>query len=673
MCGISGLLILNKQELHLPQLLQKMTTSLSHRGPDDEGYVLFNNLDAIPCGGKNTATSSWNNEFRYSTSKSIDESFGDVFMGLSHRRLSVIDLSSAGHQPMCNDDASVWITCNGEIYNYIELRSELDQLGHVFRTKSDIEVLLKAYEVWDIKFTEKLNGMWAFVIYDKRKNLLFGCRDRFGVKPLYYYYSEQFLAFASEQKALLALPVEKDLNNKAVFDYLIYGKVEVGESGFYSHIKELLPSHYFTFNLNSKQFQTGKYYNLSFNNTYTPFNLKKSEEYVDRIKEKVFRSVELRLRSDVPVGFCLSGGIDSSSIIGTAHEINRSQNLQQLKGNLHAFTATHGNHDCDESKWAAQVVDKYNMNWHKAECSSAELFSELETMIYYQDSPLFSTSTYAQNSVMKLAKQHGITILLDGQGGDELFAGYIPFYISFYFELMKKFRLGRLGSEWFNLNNSPLNNSILFKSLFKVILNNVLPETVKRNLYKRLHPESAYISGDLFTLQISEISLAPDYSSKSMNQWLHNFFTQYYLKNLLRWEDRCSMQYSIESRTPFADDKDLIEFVFSVPASYKIHQGWSKYLLRNAMKDVLPQSIFQRTDKLGFATPQANWLMNENLKMKKHIQELASYDTDNIVNTNQLLNNWNSIFAFANQRSTQDFVWRYMNYLMWRKVNQERF
>ena len=669
MCGIAGVLLYQEYDADVSGMLHRMASSLSHRGPDDEGYVVFNKMGAVSCGGKDTPDASRKNQFNYSAQRHIDEPVPDAFLGFAHRRLSVIDLTAAGHQPMCNEDASIWITCNGEIYNYIELRSELEQMGIKFRTQTDTEVLLKAYETWDMAFINRLNGMWAFVIYDIRKNVLFGCRDRFGVKPMYYHQEDGLFAFASEQKALLTLPIEKNLNHKAVYDYLVFGQVETDETGFYSHIKELLPSHYFICNLNTSHFEINRYYTLPFNEEYHSFNAKRSLDHIKKTKEKIYSAVNLRLRSDVPVGFCLSGGIDSSSIIGVAKDINQNKHLAQLQDNLHAFTATHGSHECDESEWAKQVVIKNELCWHQAACSSDELFDELETMIWYQDSPLFSTSTYAQNAVMKLAKQHGISILLDGQGGDELFAGYVPFYISFYFELIRKMRFGRLGSEWFNLNNSPLNNSILIKSMGKVLLNTSLSSSLRKTLYKYLHPETDYIPDNLFSQYQSGLSIAPEYSKQSMNRWLHDFFTRYYLKNLLRWEDRCSMQYSIESRTPFSDDTDLIEYVFSIPSSYKIHDGWSKYLLRNAMKEILPKPVYQRTDKLGFATPQTQWLMKQNYKMNRIINDLRHYDSDKLVDSKSLLANWNAIFDASSHKSTQDFVWRYMNYLLWRKVN----
>jgi len=415
MCGIAGILKLKPSAPFMASSLKKMAGTLKHRGPDDEGYVCFGTSGVALFGGDDTQEASWNIDLPYAAKHNINNCETDFYLGLAHRRLSIIDLSAAGHQPMCNADGTIWLTCNGEIYNYWEIREELEEKSVKFVSGCDVEVLLKAYEYWGMDFLKKLNGMWSFVIYDMRSNLLIGCRDRFGVKPFYYYRSEKMLVFASEQKAITVLPVETSLNPEAVFDYLVNSKVEFKEEGFYKNIKELMPSHYFIYDLNTNHFDITKYYSLNFNNSSEKFDSARFPEIVLQSNEKITSAISLRLRSDVNVGFCLSGGIDSSSIIGVSQKINAQNPLKQLNGNLHAFTAACGDKSCDETGWAEQVVRKNALKWDKYTCSSENLFTELENIIYYQDSPLYSTSTYAQSSVMKLAKEHGMTILLDGQ------------------------------------------------------------------------------------------------------------------------------------------------------------------------------------------------------------------------------------------------------------------
>ena len=467
----------------------------------------------------------------------------------------------------------------------------------------------------------------------------------------------------------MQLPVNTSVNPDAVFDYLVNSRIEHTENGLYSNIIELMPAHYFIYDLNSNQFEITKYYNLSYNKSSENFSAEKCAAIVSQVEERINHAVTIRLRSDVNVGFCLSGGIDSSSIIGVSQKINAQHPLRQLNGTLHAFTASCDDDSVNESRWAEQVVNKHRMNWHKYACTSADLFDELEKIIYYQDSPLFSTSTYAQSSVMKLAHEHNITILLDGQGGDELFAGYVPFYVSYYFELLRRFQMKTLGSEIANLKHSPLNFNIFLRSMGKVLLSDMLPASLQSKLAKNNHKELSFLNKNMLESGLAGVTLNSGYSSKDLNSALFDYFTNGYLRNLLRWEDRCSMQYSVESRTPFADDFELIEYVFSLPSVYKIHKGRSKYLLREAMVDVLPESIYRRSDKLGFSTPQSLWLLQSEKKMKAIISELAVLDTEKFVNVNNILENWDTVFSGTKNSKLMDFTWRYMNFLMWRKVN----
>jgi asparagine synthase (glutamine-hydrolysing) len=478
---------------------------------------------------------------------------------------------------------------------------------------------------------------------------------------MYYVDEPDFFAFASEQKALLKLPIQREINKVAVADFLRTGKVETDGSCMIQAIQELLPSHNFIFDLSKKSLQIQRYYSLQYANITSKFNNISDEIIIANIRSKIFNSIKLRLRADVPVGFCLSGGIDSSSIVGVA------KSLIGESSELHAFTSVYNDKDFDESLWAKYVVDKHQLQWHQAVCSPDDLLSNLETIIYYQDSPLFSTSTYAQNAVMKKAHEIGIPILLDGQGGDELFAGYIPFYISFYTELIRKGQWDRLINEWNHLSSSPLNTNILLKSLLKILLDKILPASFRKSFYKNIHSEIRWMNPDLGFDSLSKYRLMPQYESGGMNHLLHEYFTSYFLKNLLRWEDRCSMQYSIESRTPFADDIDLIEYVFSLPSSYKISKGQSKSLLRNSLADVLPQPVYQRTDKMGFSTPQQKWLVQQQGEIKTLLLDLAHLDNNNWVDTQDILTHWNEIFSYCGKSSEQDLIWRYTNYLIWLK------
>jgi len=670
MCGIAGILKKDPSVTDVANMLHRMCQSLRHRGPDDEGYVCFAREEVYACGGNDTPAGSREINLPYAAQHHISAMPGEIFLGLAHRRLAVIDLSPAGHQPMCNADQSIWVVFNGEIYNYWEIREELETKSVTFVSNTDVEVMLKAYEYWGMDFTARLNGMWSFVLYDRRSNCLIGCRDRFGVKPFYYYNSPQFFAFASEQKALMQLPVDTGINPEAVGDYLVNSRIEAGEQGLYRNIKELMPSHYLVCHLDDNTLEIKRYYTLPYNKNKEKFAPEEFKKAVHQVNEKLNKAITLRLRSDVNVGFCLSGGIDSSSIIGLSHQVNARHTLRQLGSQLHAFTAVSDDPSVDESPWAALVANKYGLSWHKQDCTADLLFEQLEDIIYYQDSPLFSASTYAQSAVMKLAREKGITILLDGQGGDELFAGYVPFYISYYLELLRRFRLKAFAAEMSSLSHAPLNHNIIVRSMAKIFISEVFPSSVQDCIFKRNHKEISFISREFFGGDSKFVRTNNGYSSKDLNTALFGFFTGGYLRNLLRWEDRCSMQYSVESRTPFADDVELIEYVFSLASVYKIHQGRSKYLLREAMGSLLPEDIYSRTDKLGFATPQSLWLKQSQQRMKQIISDLSGLDSEKFGDAAALLKNWDAIFMKPENSKMMDFVWRYMNFLMWRKINK---
>ncbi|MCX6163715.1 MAG: asparagine synthase (glutamine-hydrolyzing), partial [Ignavibacteriae bacterium] len=354
MCGIAG--IYSKSEKNFSPVIKKMMDSIRHRGPDDEGYYVGSPI-------KNSFYELIGEDSKISGERIENfSSMANLFLG--HRRLSILDLSPMGHQPMLNGKKNLAMIFNGEIYNYIEIKEELKALGCCFRTNSDTEVLLTAYEVWGEKCLEKFNGMWAFVIYDKAKNMLFGSRDRFGVKPFYYYIDGEHFAFASEIKALLNLPFyEKKINSEAVYDYLVLNQMENDEEGFFKNILELKPSFAFSYNLKDGNFIKWKYYNLKHINEWGKFEIEKSKEYIKNTKELVYNAVNLRLRSDVPVGSCLSGGLDSSAVVCIVNDLFRQKNVDHSEKQK-VFTASYKGSDIDESNWAKIVADKSQVLWY---------------------------------------------------------------------------------------------------------------------------------------------------------------------------------------------------------------------------------------------------------------------------------------------------------------------
>ena len=425
MCGIAGLF---SPEGISPEHLKRMSKTIAHRGPDGEGFVFFTEQRAIPQASEETSENCIGQTIAWSPTSRQTEINEKIYGGFGHRRLSIIDLAATGHQPMCSIDGRFWITFNGEIYNYIELREELQKLGAQFISQSDTEVVLNAYHYWGEACQHRFNGMWAFAIYDQEQKTLFASRDRFGVKPFYYSQIENRFAFASEQKALLTLPwVDFQVNQDAVFDYFLFSQIEYQAAGFFEGIIELPAGHSLTSLLNNRNVSVKPWYTLSVNESDEPFDKSQNEKHVSRIQELLSDAVRLRLRADVPVGSCLSGGLDSSAIVGWMRKHLGDSNP------FHVYTAEFPGNSVDEGKWATLMAQSVNAIQHTVLPDAESLLRDIEALTYCQDVPIWSTSTYAQFRVMQAVKESGIKVVLDGQGGDELFGGYDP-HRSFYWK-----------------------------------------------------------------------------------------------------------------------------------------------------------------------------------------------------------------------------------------------
>ena len=668
MCGISGIVQLQGPSNQLPRVLKNMNDKLKHRGPDDEGFTLF--LDGKPhCfSGQDTPQTSLDAHFPFAPKSDIDSAFEDsARVGFGHRRLAIIDLSAGGHQPMClHEHQSNWITFNGEIYNYIELREELRSFGYTFHTESDVEVVLLAYQHWGTDCLTHFNGMWSFVLYDIGKNQLFGARDRFGVKPLYYFKNEEHFAFASEQKALLEVPsYQPEVNVDALLPFLLYGQVELQSEGFFKGLCELKPGHFFTFDLSSSQLDIEAYFELKVNQTNPAFRSDSFEQATQQMKKLIKEAVRIRFRSDVPIGFCLSGGLDSSTIVCTAAELAKEESISSLKNGIKTFTASNDS-PLDESHWAKQIIDHTQAEWHNVHVDSSTLVEDLQRLIYFQDIPLATTSTYAQSRVMRAAHEQGISILIDGQGGDELYAGYQTFYYSYFNQLFKSFQWKTLLKEYSSLENSPVSLKELGAAFIKIRLSKTSAK-FREIASKKWKPETHLITPSFLREKSEQLQFHGEFRSESVNQRLKSYCTETYLKSLLRWEDRCSMQYSIESRTPFSDDINLIQHAFSLPANYKIKNGWSKFILRESIKGLVPESIRKRKDKKGFSIPQNAWLMEQEAAFFDLFQSLKHLDVHELVQKELIESNWKVFFSDLRYTKQQDLIFRYVCYLSWLK------
>lgn len=546
MCGISGVFYFNSKKAGTSEI-KSMLSVMKYRGPDDEGVYVKDSV------------------------------------GLGHKRLSIIDLSSAGHQPMFDRSGRYCIIHNGEVYNYIELRRELSN-KYDFKSRTDSEVILYSYMEWGIECLKRFNGMFAFAIYDIKEERLFLARDRFGIKPLYYYWDKERFVFASEIKSILQIvPSEKAADDTVIFDYIVFNRTDQYEDTFYKKIKRLDHGCY---GLVEKG-------HVSFNKWYSlPEHINGNSAFrsPSEFRDTFFDAVRLRLRSDVPLGVCLSGGLDSSSITSVLNS-----NLE--KNDLQTFSAVYGQGKTgDESAYIELMKDSvYNM--HRTYPSADTLYKDMESFIKCIGEPVSSTSPYAQFKVMELAKGN-VTVLLDGQGADEILAGYHYFFGNYFKELLIRIRLLRFLKESFLYSK---NHHSLFA--FKTLIYYFLPNSVKSRA-KLLGRN--YINRDFFEKEQKNTRLPGTlFGAPGLKEALLNHF-EYKLEHLLKWEDRNSMWFSLESRVPFLDHR-LVEGTLSLPPEKIISQGMTKYILRQAMKGILPEKIRMRQDKIGFMTPESEW------------------------------------------------------------------
>ena len=625
MCGIVGILNLNKESVD-QNLLKKMVNTMSYRGPDDQGFYIKENI------------------------------------GLGHCRLSIIDLSKTGHQPMSNENTTIWIVYNGEIYNYLELGEELKRQGHTFKSKTDTEVILHSYEEWGSECLNKFNGMWAFAIWDEKKNQLFCSRDRFGIKPFYYYFDGKTFVFASEIKALILCPfIKKEPNEPLIYDYLALGLLNHTSETFFKNVKQLEPGHYLIIASNSRSV-IKKYYQLPYNPELGKFEEKKCQEYAQDFLKLLKDSVRSKLRSDVPLGSCLSGGTDSSTVVCLINKLLQEAGIDKkiIGHQQKTFTSSFEDLRFDEIRYVQRIIEAAKAEPYYVFPTGEKLWQELSDLIWHQEEPFNSTSVYAQWNVMRLAKENGVKVLLDGQGGDELLAGY-PRYIDSYFNqllfkgkiltLLKEFRAAK------KVGTQPL-KKLFFHPLKEIALS--LPQAARLYLRQKLNPELRFIKN----------SFLKKYKKREIERSKRGKFNlqkrlwedhQLNLRSLLRYEDKNSMAFSIEVRSPFLDYR-LVEFTFSLPAIYKIHQGWSKYLLRVATKDLLPEEIRWRKDKMGFVTPEMIWL-RENREKIRDVFKNKDFRSNVFVNQKLLLDNFDS---FLNKKDLGiSEIWKFINLELW--------
>ncbi len=558
MCGINGF---NWQD---ESLIKKMNKKIKHRGPDDEGY------------------------------------FTDKMVSLGHVRLSIIDLTATGHQPMENEDGSIKIVFNGEIYNFMAIRKILEKRGHVFKSHTDTEVIIHSYEEWGESCIKRFNGMWAFAIYDAKKSRLFLSRDRFGIKPLYYYTSGGKFVFSSEMKGIFEHGIKKVPNDALIYDFLVYDLIDHTEETFFKGIKKLMPGHNLIYDLKKRSCHIQQYYDLN-------KRIRKTED--ERFRELFFKSVRRRLIADVPVGSCLSGGLDSSSIVCAMREIEKDKEI-------HTFSLIFPGNKVDESRYQKIVVNKTGVMWHKTTFGGRDILKDMEDLIHTQEEPFRTLSIYGQYRVMKLTKKNNIKVILDGQGSDEILAGYHWFFGYYFAELI---RMGKLMT------------AIKEMRSYKKIYGSMSPVKYTLSVFLQkmsvatLRMRNSYLNARFLKGFRKRNAKAPLLNVKTVNEIAVLAETYFSLPYLLRLEDKNSMRWSVESRVPFCDH-ELVEHVCSLPRNEKINNSWTKVVLRDSLRGLLPDEIRLRRDKVGFATPDDDLLRsNEGRKLAYSIIDSESF------------------------------------------------
>ena len=589
MCGIAGIWLKSEKDT-LKRKLRAMCDAQAHRGPDDEGYTFIEGQSHASFKGDASPTGI---EMQH-----VDSAKDRYPIGLAHRRLSVIDTSINSHQPFSVSDFH--LVFNGAIYNFKELRDELKAKGHNFTSEGDTEVVLRSYMEWGEDCVQYFNGMWAFVIFDPQKNRFFGARDITGIKPFYYVNSTSQFAFASEIKALIKCQLKPEINVHQVIDFLVKGNQESGEESMFREVFELKPAHAFVFD---GELRTWKYYEPNLGSESIE---QAKSEY---LKELLIKSVERHTLADVQIGSCLSGGIDSSAIVGV---LSKALNQKQIE----AYSAIFPGSEFDESSYAKAVVDQSALTWQTVQPRLSGFQKKLEELHHIQDLPLISSSSFAQFEVMRIAKEAGVKVMLDGQGADELFGGYPQHSMSFINE-----ELRRNPINVFKMKN---NYGIRLKQLLRLNVRRRMLNKADRHrkLILKYYPELNLVNPDhLEDYFQANKNIDKDPYFTDANAYLKEEYFGNQLKNLLRYEDRNSMHHSIEARTPFADDKDLFEFVFKLKASEKLKAYPPKNLLRESMKDFLPKEVYSRTDKMGFVSPHNYWVHKSKPDLSAYFKE----------------------------------------------------
>jgi asparagine synthase (glutamine-hydrolysing) len=630
-CGIAGAISADGVD---PAALSVMGDAIRHRGPDGRGYLLWSPGDELRL------------------ERSVQGRPASARVGLAHLRLSIIDLRETNDQPLVSADGSLALSFNGEIYNYVELRAELEALGHSFRTEGDTEVLLAAYSEWGPACVERLVGMWAFALLDARRSTVLLSRDRFGIKPLYYTLAGGTLYFASEIKALLTVPqVRPEPDEAVVRRYLLSGSVDETDRTFFAGVRSLPPAHNAVLPVDGRATAPApeRYWSIP-EEGYDGDRAAAAREFAELFSA----SVRVHTRSDVPVGTCLSGGLDSSAIVCVADRLRRGGGLPHYEH--HGFGYVPDDPAWSERRYMDAVVDRTGLRMTYVEVPSQRFSDSLVTIAAQQDEPFGTTSIAAQYFVFEAAKAGGMKVMLDGQGADEILGGYHHYFPLIAATLLRQRRFGAYRRFSMAQRRARGERPISARHALAALT----PRRLSDQLATRLldSPTSRVLSAELREGVRFTDTRTPEFDS--VHDLLAAHTSSLGLPALLRFEDRNSMAHSIEARVPFLDHR-LVEFCFRLPFEFKVNGAVTKDVLREAMRDVLPEEVRTRGDKIGFrAEPTAAWeladrqrgaLLEERTDYERRLIDPAGFEA--------LLD--------GDRRSTEaEFIlWRAINLKLW--------
>ncbi len=646
MCGIAGYVLNSEYNLenwrnHLKNFSQKLT----HRGPDNGSYYVWD---------------GYNKHDFLKDSRCLEQEINyKPICGVMHRRLSVIDINNISNQPMISDCGRYILSFNGEIYNYIELRQELKRAGCEFKTASDTEVLLHGLINWGPQYCHKFIGMFSYCFIDRKRSELILGRDPYGIKPLFYSSCNKNLIFASEIKALLDWPdITRKANSDIVRSYITMGIVNYDDSSFYQDIKSVPPGYYLKCNtaspsdLNLFCYLPKKIERLSNNDLCY-------EEAQKKLKDLFIKSVELHTRSDIGFGTLLSGGLDSSAIAGAIRITNSNKDLR-------SYSFVSPGDDCDEANWAEMVNSHYQLNASYITATADNFFEDMGGLVDIQEEPFGSTSIYAQYKIFEAISRDNQTVVLDGQGADEIFAGYLPYYSAHVASLISSGEFLKALSIMSSLHKNKQTTwwNVILRSVSRLVpekIGNFIHYYYTHANQNKIIDWSWFNDRDVIANNILVSGL-----QKNLDHALFHDMTSCNLPGLLRYEDRNSMHFSVESRVPFLNF-ELVQFAQSLPADWLIDQdGRNKAILRDAVSDFVPNSVVKRRDKIGFATPEDRWFKHNKCKVNQLLNNIADADLP-FFNHSQASKYWDE-----HQNSAKPFnreIWRWINLSLWSQKN----